>query len=170
MDEVLTMSEIETRFDSEWILVGDPETNELLSPPFTPKSLVLPRHLPESLIENYAVLSDEMPTYGMNGWYFRPGLPAHYPTNISAAAVRTGVSPALFCADAGGTPALPAFTLLTRAKKQGQVCWLPRVVGFQAPIIAPVIFPKPGPGARSLATPRFPPFQSYFRSHVREAA
>ncbi len=30
MDEVLTVTEMETRFDSEWILVGDPETNELL--------------------------------------------------------------------------------------------------------------------------------------------
>ena len=28
MDEVLTMSEIESRFDSEWVLIEDPETNE----------------------------------------------------------------------------------------------------------------------------------------------
>ena len=30
MSEVLTRSEIEERFDSEWILVGDPETSDAL--------------------------------------------------------------------------------------------------------------------------------------------
>ena len=30
MEEVLTIAQIEARFDSEWILVGDPQTNEAL--------------------------------------------------------------------------------------------------------------------------------------------
>ena len=30
MGEVLTAEEIEVRFDSEWVLVGDPETDEHL--------------------------------------------------------------------------------------------------------------------------------------------
>lgn len=30
MDDVMTLSEIEARFDSEWILIGDPVTNEAL--------------------------------------------------------------------------------------------------------------------------------------------
>lgn len=30
MDEVLTIAQIEAQFDSEWILVGDPQTNEAL--------------------------------------------------------------------------------------------------------------------------------------------
>lgn len=30
MDEVLTLSQIEDRFDSEWVLVGDPQTNDAL--------------------------------------------------------------------------------------------------------------------------------------------
>jgi len=30
MDEVLTISEIERRFDSEWVLVEDPQTNDAL--------------------------------------------------------------------------------------------------------------------------------------------
>ena len=30
MDEVLTISEIESRFNSEWVLVEDPQTNEAL--------------------------------------------------------------------------------------------------------------------------------------------
>jgi hypothetical protein len=29
MDEVLTREEIETRFQSEWVLLEDPETNEV---------------------------------------------------------------------------------------------------------------------------------------------
>lgn len=29
-DNVLTAAEIEARYDSEWVLVGDPETNEQL--------------------------------------------------------------------------------------------------------------------------------------------
>ncbi len=29
-EEVLTMKEIEEKFDSEWVLIGDPQTNELL--------------------------------------------------------------------------------------------------------------------------------------------
>lgn len=30
MEEILTITQIEARFDSEWILVGDPQTNEAL--------------------------------------------------------------------------------------------------------------------------------------------
>ena len=30
MEEVLTIAQIEARLDSEWILVGDPQTNEAL--------------------------------------------------------------------------------------------------------------------------------------------
>jgi hypothetical protein len=30
MDKVLTIAEIESQFESEWVLVGDPQTNELL--------------------------------------------------------------------------------------------------------------------------------------------
>jgi len=30
MDEVLTIAEIQSRFDSEWVLVEDPQTNEAL--------------------------------------------------------------------------------------------------------------------------------------------
>jgi hypothetical protein len=30
MSEVLTIAEIESRFQSEWVLVGDPQTNEAL--------------------------------------------------------------------------------------------------------------------------------------------
>lgn len=30
MDHVLTLDEIEERFDSEWVLVEDPETNDAL--------------------------------------------------------------------------------------------------------------------------------------------
>jgi hypothetical protein len=30
MGDVLTVGEIESRFDSEWVLVGDPETDETL--------------------------------------------------------------------------------------------------------------------------------------------
>jgi hypothetical protein len=30
MDEVLTISEIERQFDSEWVLVEDPQTNDAL--------------------------------------------------------------------------------------------------------------------------------------------
>ena len=30
MEEDLTIAQIEARFDSEWILVGDPQTNEAL--------------------------------------------------------------------------------------------------------------------------------------------
>ncbi len=30
MEEVLTIAQIEAQFDSEWILVGDPQTNEAL--------------------------------------------------------------------------------------------------------------------------------------------
>ena len=30
MEEILTIAQIEARFDSEWILVGDPQTNEAL--------------------------------------------------------------------------------------------------------------------------------------------
>lgn len=30
MDKVLTIAEIESQFDSEWVLVSDPQTNELL--------------------------------------------------------------------------------------------------------------------------------------------
>jgi hypothetical protein len=30
MDHVLTLKEIEERFDSEWVLVEDPETNDAL--------------------------------------------------------------------------------------------------------------------------------------------
>ena len=30
VDEVLTAGEIESRFDSEWVLVGDPETDDSL--------------------------------------------------------------------------------------------------------------------------------------------
>ena len=30
MEEILTIAQIEAQFDSEWILVGDPQTNELL--------------------------------------------------------------------------------------------------------------------------------------------
>ena len=30
MDEVLTVSQIERRFDSEWVLVEDPQTNQSL--------------------------------------------------------------------------------------------------------------------------------------------
>lgn len=30
MDEVLALAEIESRFDSEWVLVEDPQTNEFL--------------------------------------------------------------------------------------------------------------------------------------------
>jgi len=30
MEEVLTITQIEARFDSDWILVGDPQTNEAL--------------------------------------------------------------------------------------------------------------------------------------------
>ena len=30
MEEVLTIAQIEARFDSEWILVGNPQTNEAL--------------------------------------------------------------------------------------------------------------------------------------------
>ena len=31
MNEVLTISEIEARFEGEWILIGDPETDESLN-------------------------------------------------------------------------------------------------------------------------------------------
>lgn len=31
MDEVLTAAEIEARFDSEWVLIEDPETDETLT-------------------------------------------------------------------------------------------------------------------------------------------
>ena len=31
MDEVLTAAEIEARFDSEWVLIEDPETDETLA-------------------------------------------------------------------------------------------------------------------------------------------
>ena len=31
MDEVLTAAEIEARFDSEWVLIEDPETDEALT-------------------------------------------------------------------------------------------------------------------------------------------
>lgn len=30
MNDVMTMAEIESQFDSEWVLVGDPKTNEVL--------------------------------------------------------------------------------------------------------------------------------------------
>jgi hypothetical protein len=30
MSEAMTISEIEAQFESEWVLVGDPETNEAL--------------------------------------------------------------------------------------------------------------------------------------------
>jgi hypothetical protein len=30
MDKVLTIAEIESQFESEWVLVGDPQTNESL--------------------------------------------------------------------------------------------------------------------------------------------
>ena len=30
MDQILTLAEIERRFDSEWVLVEDPQTNEAL--------------------------------------------------------------------------------------------------------------------------------------------
>ena len=30
MEEVLTIAQVEAQFDSEWILVGDPQTNEAL--------------------------------------------------------------------------------------------------------------------------------------------
>jgi hypothetical protein len=30
MDEILTLGEIEERFDSEWVLIGDPELDENL--------------------------------------------------------------------------------------------------------------------------------------------
>ena len=30
MEKVMTLEEIESRFDSEWVLVGDPRTNEAL--------------------------------------------------------------------------------------------------------------------------------------------
>ena len=30
MEEVLTIAQIEAQFDSEWILVGEPQTNEVL--------------------------------------------------------------------------------------------------------------------------------------------
>ena len=30
MNDVLTVAEIELRFESEWVLVGDPQTNETL--------------------------------------------------------------------------------------------------------------------------------------------
>ena len=30
MDDVLTIAEIESQFESEWVLVSDPQTNELL--------------------------------------------------------------------------------------------------------------------------------------------
>jgi hypothetical protein len=30
MEEILTIAQIEARFDSEWILIGDPQTNEAL--------------------------------------------------------------------------------------------------------------------------------------------
>jgi hypothetical protein len=30
MDNVLTIAEIESQFESEWVLVSDPQTNELL--------------------------------------------------------------------------------------------------------------------------------------------
>jgi hypothetical protein len=30
MDKEMTIEEIESRFDSEWVLVGDPRTNEAL--------------------------------------------------------------------------------------------------------------------------------------------
>lgn len=30
MEEILTITQIEAQFDSEWILVGDPQTNEFL--------------------------------------------------------------------------------------------------------------------------------------------
>jgi len=30
MDKVLTIAEIESQFESEWVLVSDPQTNELL--------------------------------------------------------------------------------------------------------------------------------------------
>ena len=29
-EEILTMKEIEEKFDSEWVLIGDPQTNDLL--------------------------------------------------------------------------------------------------------------------------------------------
>ena len=31
MNEVLTMAEIQSRFDSEWVLVGDPKTDRALN-------------------------------------------------------------------------------------------------------------------------------------------
>jgi hypothetical protein len=31
MEEVLTAAEIKARFDSEWVLIGDPETDEALT-------------------------------------------------------------------------------------------------------------------------------------------
>jgi len=30
MEEIMTIEEIENRFDSEWVLIGDPQTDELL--------------------------------------------------------------------------------------------------------------------------------------------
>ncbi len=30
MDKVLTIAEVESQFDAEWVLIGDPETNESL--------------------------------------------------------------------------------------------------------------------------------------------
>jgi hypothetical protein len=30
MDNLLTLAEIETQFQSEWVLIGDPQTNEAL--------------------------------------------------------------------------------------------------------------------------------------------
>ena len=30
MEEILTIAQIEAQFDSEWILIGDPQTNEAL--------------------------------------------------------------------------------------------------------------------------------------------
>lgn len=30
MEDMLTIGDIESRYDSEWVLVGDPETNEQL--------------------------------------------------------------------------------------------------------------------------------------------
>lgn len=30
MEEVLTIAQIEAQFDSEWILIGDPQTNDVL--------------------------------------------------------------------------------------------------------------------------------------------